>query len=193
MPVDHLPPRTQFLGDGKVKPRVTLTARESRWRAGVVTICVLIVTAASSSIGSYFSGIFAFFPVAMASFFIILHLRVGGPAAASVAAHAQAPLVGMFISLYAVHHLAEHDRRLVGLRRWAGHRHSVERRAVAMAAATCAAHAAGVTLFLFGLAQLRLQRIDRFHRFARRHLVGIECGNGGDDQLRRRRAAGRVP
>lgn len=97
----------QFLGDEKVKPRVQLTARDLAWRASVVTACVLVVTAASSSIGPYFSGIFAFFPVAMASFFIILHLRVGGPAAASVAAHVQAPLVGLFLSLYAVHHLAE--------------------------------------------------------------------------------------
>lgn len=97
----------RFLGDGKAKPHVRLTGRDLAWRAGVVTVCVLVVTAASSSIGPYFSGIFVFFPVAMASFFIILHLRVGGPAAASVAAHVQAPLVGLFLSLYAVHHLAE--------------------------------------------------------------------------------------
>ena len=98
---------THFLGDGKVSPRVQLTARDLAWRAGVVTLCVLVVTAASSSIGSYFSGVFAFFPVAMSSFFIILHLRLGGPAAASVAAHVQAPLVGLCFGLYAVHHLAE--------------------------------------------------------------------------------------
>jgi hypothetical protein len=97
----------RFLGDGKVSPRVQLTGRDVAWRSGVVTLCVLIVTAASSSIGSYFSGVFAFFPVAMSSFFIILHLRLGGPAAASVAAHVQAPLVGLFLGLYAVHHLAE--------------------------------------------------------------------------------------
>jgi hypothetical protein len=97
----------RFLGDGKIKPRVALTARDLAWRAAVVTICVLVVTAASSSIGSYFSGVFAFFPVAMSSFFIILHTRLGGPAAASVAAHVQAHLVGLFIGLYAVHHLAE--------------------------------------------------------------------------------------
>lgn len=97
----------RFLGDGKVKPRVELTARDVAWRSGVVTLCVLIVTAASTSIGSYFSGVFAFFPVAMSSFFIILHLRLGGPAAASVAAHVQAPFVGLVFSLYAVHYLAE--------------------------------------------------------------------------------------
>lgn len=96
-----------FLGDGKVKPRVDLTARDIAWRVAVVTLCVLIVTGLSSSIGSHFSGVFAFFPVAMSSFFIILHKRLGGRAAANVAAHVQAPLVGLFLSRYAVHHLAE--------------------------------------------------------------------------------------
>lgn len=97
----------RFLGDGKVKPHVDLTARDVVWRVAVVTFCVLIVTGLSSSIGTYFSGVFAFFPVAMSSFFIILHLRVGGPAAASVAAHVQAPFVGLVFGLYAVHLLAE--------------------------------------------------------------------------------------
>ncbi len=97
----------RFLGDGKVNPRVELTVRDVAWRVAVVTLCVLIVTGLSSSIGSYFSGVFAFFPVAMGSFFIILHLRLGGPAAASVAAHVQAPFVGLFLSLFTVHQLAE--------------------------------------------------------------------------------------
>lgn len=96
----------QFRVVGAVK-RVTLSAADLAWRAGVVTLCVIVVTAASSSIGSYFSGVFAFFPVAMGSFFVILHPRIGGPAAASVAAHVQAPLVGLGLSLLVVHLLAE--------------------------------------------------------------------------------------
>jgi hypothetical protein len=51
--------------------------------------------------------VFAFFPVAMGSFFIILHPRIGGPAAASVAAHVLTPLIGLGLSLLAVHLLAE--------------------------------------------------------------------------------------
>ncbi|MGA7388642.1 MAG: hypothetical protein WBW99_12045 [Pseudolabrys sp.] len=43
----------------------------------------------------------------MASFFIILHPRIGGPAAASVAAHVLTPLIGLGLSLLAVHLLAE--------------------------------------------------------------------------------------
>jgi len=97
---------TRFLGSGAAKARVQLTGRDLAWRAGVVTLCVIIVTAASSSIGSYFSGVFAFFPVAMGSFFIILHSRVGGPEAARVAAHVQAPLIGLGLGLLVVHLLA---------------------------------------------------------------------------------------
>ena len=95
-----------FRDEGERKPRVQLTHRDLAWRAGVVTLCVIIVTAASTAIGPYFSGIFAFFPVAMSSFFIILHSRIGGQAAGSVAAHLQAPLLGLTPGFLAVHYLA---------------------------------------------------------------------------------------
>jgi uncharacterized membrane protein (GlpM family) len=96
---------SRFRVTGAIK-RVSLSATDLAWRAGVVTLCVIVVTAASSSIGSYFSGVFAFFPVAMGSFFIILQPRIGGPAAASVAAHVQAPLIGLGLGLLVVHVLA---------------------------------------------------------------------------------------
>lgn len=89
------------------KAKVAFTAGDLAWRAGVVTLCVLIVTAASSTIGSYFSGIFVFFPIALGSYFVILHPRIGGPATASVAAHVQAPLFGLCLGLVAVHLLAQ--------------------------------------------------------------------------------------
>jgi uncharacterized membrane protein (GlpM family) len=92
----------RFRVAGAIKP-VRLSGADLAWRAAVVTICVVTVTAASHSIGSFLSGVFAFFPVAMGSFFIILHTRVGGPAAASVAAHVQAPLIGLGLGLTAVH------------------------------------------------------------------------------------------
>lgn len=97
---------SRFQAEGTIK-RVAFTATDLAWRAGVVTLCVIIVTAASSSIGSYFSGVFAFFPVAMGSFFVILHPRIGGPNTASVAAHALTPLIGLGLSLLVVHLLAE--------------------------------------------------------------------------------------
>ena len=96
----------RFRSEGVVR-RVEFSGADLAWRAGIVTLCVIIVTAASNSIGSYLSGIFAFFPVAMGSFFVILHPRIGGPAAASVAAHVQAPLIGLGLSLLAVHLFAQ--------------------------------------------------------------------------------------
>lgn len=95
----------RFRVEGAVK-RVRLSLTDLLWRTGVVTLCVLVVTGLSSSIGSYFSGVFAFFPIAMGSFFIILQPRIGGPATASVAAHVQAPLIGLGLSLLTVHLLA---------------------------------------------------------------------------------------
>lgn len=86
-----------------VKP----TRADIAWRALTVALCVVIVTTASHSIGSFASGMFAVFPVAMGSFFIILHPRIGGPAAGSVAAHVQAPLIGLALGFLAVHLLAE--------------------------------------------------------------------------------------
>src|SRR5579871_935055 len=96
----------RFRVPGGIKTRVMLTTGDLAWRACVVTLCVIIVTAASTSIGSFVSGLFAFFPVAMGSFLLILHSRLGGPAAASVAAHVQTPLIGLGLGLLAVHLLA---------------------------------------------------------------------------------------
>ncbi len=98
---------SRFRAEPTVKRRVRLGVGDLAWRVGVVTLCVIVVTAASAAIGSFASGLFAFFPVAMGSYFVILHPRIGGPAAASVAAHVQAPLIGLGLSLLAVHYLAE--------------------------------------------------------------------------------------
>jgi len=96
----------RFRSEGVIR-RVETTTADLVWRAVIVTACVIAVTAASNSIGSYLSGIFVFFPVAMGSFFVILHPRIGGPATASVAAHVQAPLIGLGLGVLAVHYLAE--------------------------------------------------------------------------------------
>jgi hypothetical protein len=98
---------TRYRAVTTAKGKVHLTVRDLAGRASVVTACVLVVTALSATIGSFASGLFAFFPVAMSSYFLILHPRIGGPAAASVAAHVPAPLFGLVVSLLAVHLLAE--------------------------------------------------------------------------------------
>src|SRR6266508_4657304 len=69
------------------------------WLAGVAT--------ASHQLGSFVSGMFAVFPIVMGSFVVIMHPRAGGPAAASVLAHAQVPLLGLGLGFLAVHYLAE--------------------------------------------------------------------------------------
>jgi hypothetical protein len=50
----------RFRIEGSIK-RIEFTGADLAWRAGLVTFCVILVTAASSSIGSYFSGVFTFF------------------------------------------------------------------------------------------------------------------------------------
>ena len=125
---------SRFRAEGTIK-RVAFTATDLAWRAGVVTLCVIAVTTASSSIGSYFSGVFAFFPVAMGSFFVILHPRIGGPntrerrRARAHAADRPRPESPGRASARRAH------RRVVVLRARPEHRHWLEYDAVGVAAA----------------------------------------------------------
>jgi hypothetical protein len=48
----------------------------------------------------------AVFPVVISSLLVIIHLRLGGAAAASVAAHVSVPLIGLGLGFVAVHYLA---------------------------------------------------------------------------------------
>ena len=97
----------RFRAERAAKAKVAFTVRDLAWRAAVVTLSVIVVTALSSTIGSYFSGVFAFFPIAMGSYLVILHPRIGGPATASIAAHVQAPLIGLALGLPLVYIIAE--------------------------------------------------------------------------------------
>jgi len=65
------------------------------------------VTTASHWIGSFASGVFAVFPIVMASLVAVIHPRVGGKAAAAVFAHAQPALVGLGLGFLGVHYLVE--------------------------------------------------------------------------------------
>jgi uncharacterized membrane protein (GlpM family) len=76
-------------------------------RAATVALVVAVVTTASHWIGSFASGMFAVFPIVMGSFVVILHPRVGGPAAGAVLAHSQLPLIGLAFCFLGVHYLAE--------------------------------------------------------------------------------------
>jgi uncharacterized membrane protein (GlpM family) len=73
-------------------------------RAISAAIVVVIVTSASYSIGSFASGMFAVFPIVMSCTAVILHLRVGGVASASMFAHAQIALNGLWLGFLVVHY-----------------------------------------------------------------------------------------
>jgi uncharacterized membrane protein (GlpM family) len=102
-----IPAARRFLAEGPKRALVPLKRSDLAWRAATVALCVAIVTTASHSIGSFASGMFAVFPVVMASFIMILHPRIGGPGAANVLANVQPPLVGLWLGFLAVHYLAE--------------------------------------------------------------------------------------
>jgi len=72
-------------------------------RAAAVSAFVIIITTLSHSIGAFASGVFAVFPIAMSSFIVILHNRIGGPATSNVIAHAQIPMLGLIPAFLAVY------------------------------------------------------------------------------------------
>jgi uncharacterized membrane protein (GlpM family) len=74
-------------------------------RALTAALVVAVVTAASSSIGSFASGMFALFPIILGSTIVIMHPRIGGKATASMLAHVQLPLIGLALCFVVVHHL----------------------------------------------------------------------------------------
>jgi hypothetical protein len=84
--------------------------RRSRYdiplRAAAAALVVAAVTTASHWIGSFASGVFAVFPIVLATFVVIVHPRAGGKAAAAVLAHAQPALVGLPLGFLGVHYLA---------------------------------------------------------------------------------------
>ncbi len=86
-------------------PKFLRTAYDIPLRAITAGIVVAIVTTASYSIGSFVSGVFAVFPIVMASSIVILHPRVGGKAAASMMAHSQIALVGLWLGFLVTHYL----------------------------------------------------------------------------------------
>ena len=74
-------------------------------RALTAAVVVATVTTASSAIGSFASGVFAVFPIVMACTVVILHPRIGGVASASMFAHAQIALNGLWLGFLAMHYV----------------------------------------------------------------------------------------
>ncbi len=102
-----IPASARYRTTGVPREKVKRTRYDIPLRAATAALVVAVVTTASHRIGSFVSGMFAVFPIVMGSFAVILHPRIGGPAAASVFAHAQVPLFGLGLGFLAVHYLAE--------------------------------------------------------------------------------------
>ena len=88
------------------KPETTPNPYDIPVRAALVSVFVILVTTVSHSIGPFASGLFAVFPMAMSSFIIILHTRIGGKATSNVIAHAQVPMLGLILVFVIIHFLA---------------------------------------------------------------------------------------
>jgi uncharacterized membrane protein (GlpM family) len=90
---------------GGVPAKFRRTRFDIPLRALAAGIVVAVVTTASSSIGSFASGMFALFPIILGSSIVIMHPRIGGKVTASMLAHAQLPLIGLGLGFLAVHYL----------------------------------------------------------------------------------------
>jgi uncharacterized membrane protein (GlpM family) len=89
-------------------PKVAIVPRayDIPLRAAAVSAFVIVITTLSHFIGAFSSGVFAVFPIAMSSFIVILHSRIGGPATSNVIAHAQIPMLGLIPAFLAVYLLS---------------------------------------------------------------------------------------
>lgn len=102
-----IPLSARYRTTGVPQSKMRRTRYDIPLRAATAALVVAVVTTLSHRIGSFLSGAFAVFPIVMGSFIVILHPRIGGPAAASVLAHAQIPLVGLGLGFLTLHYLAE--------------------------------------------------------------------------------------
>lgn len=84
-------------------PRLRVYSYDIVLRAMLVAVFVAAVVVLSFSIGSRGTGVVAIFPIVLTSLIIILHRRVGGPAAAAVLANTVVGLVGFGASLLTLH------------------------------------------------------------------------------------------
>ncbi len=100
-----VPASARYRRDVLPRDAVGRTRYDIPLRALTAALVVAVVTTASHRIGSFASGVFAVFPIVMASFVVILHPRVGGKAAGAVLAHAQPPLIGLGLGFLALHYL----------------------------------------------------------------------------------------
>lgn len=100
-----IPLGRRFRLPGSSKP-VRTTVLDIAWRTALVAALVVAVTGLSNSIGAILSGVFSFFPVALVSFLIIIHRRLGPSSASNVAARFPSADIGLALAIIEVHYLA---------------------------------------------------------------------------------------
>jgi len=88
--------------------RAPMRAAPRRWydlplRALMVALLIGVLVTWSAAVGPVVSGALAVFPIILTSLVVVLHPRVGGPAAAAVFANGIAGLIGYALSLVALH------------------------------------------------------------------------------------------
>ncbi len=93
---------------GGTAPRRPAQPLRRRWfdlplRATAVAVLVALVVAGSTALGPAATGIAAVFPVSLISLIAILQRRLGGPAAARVAANALPPMLGFGVMLMVIY------------------------------------------------------------------------------------------
>ena len=93
--------------------------RSSRYdiplRALLVAILVALVTSSSRAIGPQMTGLFAVFPIGITSIALIIYLRQGPRAVATIMASSFLPMVGFAVALAALHVVAPRAGSVIGL------------------------------------------------------------------------------
>ncbi len=83
-------------------PLVTPRWYDVPLRAGMVALLVAAVVGASARVGPTITGMFAVFPIVLLSLTLILHPRIGGPAAGAVMSNTMLGLVGFLCTCLTV-------------------------------------------------------------------------------------------
>jgi hypothetical protein len=84
-------------------------------RAGMVAILVATVVGLSAKVGPTVTGILAVFPIVLLSLMLILHTRIGGPAAAAVLSNSLLGMAGFSITCLTAHLIVERIGSAAGL------------------------------------------------------------------------------
>jgi hypothetical protein len=84
-------------------------------RAGMVAALVAVVVTLSTTVGPSVTGMLAVFPIVLLSLMLILHRRIGGPAAAAVLSNSLLGMAGFSATCLTAHLIVERVGTPIGL------------------------------------------------------------------------------